>query len=348
MIVIANDCNNSAVWGALKLHIEFLKKCNKDITLLIPSRYAHHIKDEVSECKVVEYKNTFDELIKLATLPDREIFAPDMMGATLSFLAKIKGKKIYYWMQGAVPEESYMRNGSKLRLTILSFIEKFALKISNGYIFVSSYMKEYIEKKHNCTFEPSIVVPCVSDIAYNGTQKEKDSFVYVGGMSVWQRVDKMLEIFKDIKSLKSNAKFYIATRELDSAKELIEKIIPTEFNEDIILTSFDNRKAIEEFLSSKEYGFLIRDESVVNYVASPIKLAEYLSCGVNVIVSSSVKSYAPLVNKMGAGVVVDKDNKIDIKKLESNYQNALKLYHDIFDKENHIKSYNNLIKLVEV
>jgi len=344
MIVIANDCNNSAVWGALKLHIEFLKSCGKDITLLVPSNYLHFIENEIKNYKVVTYNNLLDELKKLASLPDREIFAPDMMGATLSILAKIKGKKVYYWMQGAVPEESFMRNKSKLRLFILNKIESFALKVANRYIFVSSYMKEYIESKYKSTFEPSIIVPCVSDIAYNGAKKEKDSFVYVGGMSVWQRVDKMLEIFKEIKKSKPNAKFYIATREQDEANRLIQKIVPQEFKEDIILSSFNNRKEIEQFLSSKEYGFLIRDDSVVNYVASPIKLAEYLSCGVNVIVSSSIKSYAPLVKEYGAGVVVDSQNKIDIKQLTPNKDASLKLYFDIFDRKNHIKSYNNLVK----
>ena len=344
MIVIANDCNNRAVWGALKQHIEFLKACNKDITLLVPSRYYGYIKDENLDCKVVTYKSTLDEVLKLAKLDDKEIFVPDMMGGVFSILAKLKGKKIYYWMQGAVPEESYMRNGSRLRLTILSFIERVALKLANGYIFVSSYMKEYIQNKHKSKFEPSIIVPCVSDLQYNGAIKERDSFVYIGGMSVWQRVDKMLLIFKEIKKSKKDAKFYIATNELQKAKELIDKTLPKELHSSIILTSFNKRDEIEEFLSTKEYGFLIRDDSIVNYVSSPIKLAEYLSCGVNVIVSSSVKSYAPLVKSYSAGVVVNSNNKFDISKLNCNIDGALKLYSDIFSAYSHIKSYNMLLE----
>jgi len=345
MIVIANDCNNSAVWGALKLHIKFLKSCNKDVTLLVPNRYYKYIEDENLECKVVKYKSTLDEVLKLAKLEDKEIFVPDMMGGLFSILAKLKGKKIYYWMQGAVPEESFMRNSSKLRLNVLSFIEKVALKLSDGYIFVSSYMKDYIEQKHKSKFEPSIIVPCVSDIKYNGAKKEKDSFVYIGGMSVWQRVDKMLLLFKEIKEVKRDAKFYIATKEQQKAKELIEKYIPKEMQSSIILTSFSKRDEIEQFLSTKEYGFLIRDDSVVNYVSSPIKLAEYLACGVNVIISNSVKSYAPLVEEYNAGVVVDsKNNTIDISKLNANISNAKKLYSDIFSAHNHIKSYNMLLE----
>jgi hypothetical protein len=45
-------------------------------------------------------------------------------------------------------------------------------------------------------------------------------------------------------------------------------------------------EAVPAHLNAADIGFLIRDDCVVNRVASPTKLGEYLSCGLPVIVGS--------------------------------------------------------------
>lgn len=48
---------------------------------------------------------------------------------------------------------------------------------------------------------------------------------------------------------------------------------------------------------------------MVNQVAAPIKFLEYLSCGVNVIMTDAVPSYAKLIEETNVGTVVDMNAK---------------------------------------
>ena len=80
---------------------------------------------------------------------------------------------------------------------------------------------------------------------------------------------------------------------------------------------------------------------MVNHVAAPIKFLEYLSCGVNVIMTDAVPSYAKLVKENSAGTVVDiKSNKILI-----NPYNPLvkKVYYDNFNRDMYVDRYRYLL-----
>ena len=54
----------------------------------------------------------------------------------------------YLWLQGILPEESFMRNKSYIRKYILEKIELFVLNQVNVCIFVSDYMKYYYNHKY--------------------------------------------------------------------------------------------------------------------------------------------------------------------------------------------------------
>jgi len=346
MLFIAYGCHNKAVWNALKLHVDFIESTGEAVSFMVDKRYYDSVKKDYVDKTIYSYANTFDLTLQLIKIKDKKIFSPVMFTTLYSGLAKIlKSKEIYYWVQGSVPEESFLRHQSTLKNRLLSAIEYGALSVSDKNILVSDEMQKHLEKKHNKRYENSIVVPCVSEFSYDGSQKEKDSFVYIGGMSAWQRIDLMLEMFNEIMQFKPNAHLYIATLEKEIAREYINKYLDKAYHEHVKLLSISNRSEIAHFLSTKEYGFLIREDSVVNHVSSPIKLAEYLSCGVNVIISNAVKSYAYNIENEGAGIVVTQDNEM-IKKLQNftpSSKNAMKVYQKYFSREEHTNSYSKLL-----
>ena len=347
ILFIAYDCNNNAVWNALKIHVKLVHSLGYNISFIVDEKYQEIVKKDYPYSKIYTYKSLFDLMIKLNKLPETKIYSPVTISTLASLVAKIvKSKEIYYWVQGVIPEESFLRHKSKLRYTILSLMEQFSLAISTKQIFVSDEMQRYLEKKYKKRYRKSIVVPCISEFSDDKSIKEKDSFVYIGGMSAWQRIDKMLLIFNDIVTINSNAKLYIATLEKQKAQEYIERYLDKENSNRVEVLSLEKREEIQNFLSTKEYGFLIREENVVNHVSSPIKLAEYLSCGVNVIISTSVKSYASYIDENGAGVSLNEDEKIidKFKNYTSNRENALDVYRHFFSEETHLLHYKELLK----
>lgn len=347
ILFIAYDCSNKAVWNALKMHIELVYLAGYNISFMVNEKYQEIVKEDYPNSKIYTYKNLFDLMIKLNRVSETKIYSPVTFCTLASFLAKVlKSKEIYYWVQGVIPEESFLRHKSKIRYIILSLIEYLSLTISTKQIFVSNEMQRYLEKKYKKQYNNSIVVPCISEFNYDNSIKEKDSFIYLGGMSAWQRIDKMLKFFNDIVKVKHNAKLYIATLERQKAQEYIELYLDKENFSRVEVLSLENRDEVQHFLSTKEYGFLIREESVVNYVSSPIKLAEYLSCGVNLIISASVKSYASYIEKNGSGISLkENDNIIDkIKNYTPSIEKALETYRYFFSKDKHILNYKELLK----
>ena len=96
------------------------------------------------------------------------------------------------WYQGVTPEESFMANNSRIRFFLLSKIEKWVLKRAKLVFFVSDAMREHYEKKYKLALsEKSMVMPCfnengVKEDAFSNEKYEKNTFVSVGSLHVWQ------------------------------------------------------------------------------------------------------------------------------------------------------------------
>ena len=344
MLFHANDIENRAVWNAMKIHAEFMEEAGESIIYVVKEENVEIVKSSLENAEILSYSNQFELMKKVFTHPDKKIFSPDMFSVVSMALSVLfKNKKVYYWIQGAVPQESYMRNNSKIRRAMLLSIEYLAIKLSKYHILVSSYMKEFYEAKHSFGLNP-IIAPCTSDLSFADTTKEKNSFVYVGGLSAWQKFDQILLMFNKIFEQNNDAKLYIATGDMERAKELCSELLTKDAFAHVGIQNIATREEMTSFLNTKEYGFLIREDDIVNNVASPIKLAEYLSTGVNVIISSSLTSYAQEVEDNNAGIMVHSIEDIaKIKHTTPNVKNALILYEKLFSRKVLVKEYQSIL-----
>lgn len=322
--------DNLAVWNALTLHIDLIKNYREVKVIVSEIFYNNYLPLKDKERYEYVVINSKVELFKLLNSNSKEIFTIsifDTLEVKLMSYTSFKRIKTFFWVQGVVPEESFMRNQSKLRFNILSFLEKLALKISDAHVFVSDYMVSFYKEKYNFKSMNYTIVPCSSDLKYTGIEKIRNSFCYIGGLSKWQKIEEALKIYSDIQNKLDNSEFHLITRDIEQAKVIIDKY--ENIKSKIKIYSLDNRKEIEETLSKMEFGFLLREDVPVNNVSSPIKLAEYLSCDVNVIISDSIYSYASYIKDYKAGIVVDKNfNLNQIPKYNSEV--SFKLFCDIF------------------
>ena len=248
--------------------------------------------------------------------------------------------KIIFWVQGVVAEESYLKNGSKIKFNILKAIENICLKLSDAYIYVSPFMKDYYSKNKATNNKPYLIFPCISDLTYNSKPKTPNSFCYLGGMAKWQNFPTIVKMMNEINTIKPNSIFKIATPEIDTCQTILNKAATPELKNKIQICTLHTKKEVENFLSDCEYGFLIRDDILVNQVSSPIKLAEYLSCGVNVITTPAIRSYTPLLKQ--AGIIVVPNQDLTNQEFNANTQFALDLYLKLFSKQavdNNVKDF---------
>ena len=335
--LIISCCQLPAIWNCIKQHLELLSLTSNNLFL-----YANRDENQ----KFIErkysdnfnyYSSIWDLLKKMKNDKIDVIWVPDLLSLfRVTLYSSIYRVPILFWVQGTLPDESYMRNNSLFRKHILSLIETLGFRKATGFIYVSEAMSEYYIPKHGQ--KNFAIVPCISDfINLPECNRIPNSFVYIGGLSEWQCFEETLLLYKKISTRQSI--FHIITFDVARAMDLVRKYLGE--NPSVQVYCVSDRNKIPSILSQFEYGFLIRKESPVNYVSSPIKFLEYLSCGVNVVMTSAVPSYAEIVKKHKVGTIVDlKSNDITLNPYNPN---ANKIYELLFNKETFIKRYENLI-----
>ncbi len=217
-----------------------------------------------------------------------------VVGSCLSFLRVWrKGyKNVITWFQGSLPEESYMRNHSTIRKKTLEFIERLSLKHSKLVIFVSEAMKDHYENYYHIKIKNYYVMPCfntefsMSETGNDG-RYQTPTFTYVGGLSAWQCINETLALYKEIeKEFDFRCSLLILTPQKDEAEQLVIKAGITNYT---IKTVHYTEIAGE--LHDVSFGFNLRQDNIVNRVATPTKLANYVANGVIPIVSSCVEDF---------------------------------------------------------
>lgn len=248
-------------------------------------------------------------------------------------------KKLFFWVQGIVPEESYMRHHNRIRYWLLSFVEKLSLKYSSCTACVSKAMIEHFEKKYKLNLrEKSYIFPCFNATIEEAAFMDKDKytnnvFTYAGGLAEWQCFNETLDIYKKLEDLNiKGTKLQILTKN----KELAEKEIWKRGIKNYEI-GFYPKEELPKVMGKSKFGFVIRKPDPVNEVSTPTKISTYLSCGLIPIYGECIKSFKEQSRDMKYVVewAEDKDsfNKVvSLMKDEINNNDVFLEFGKIFDR----------------
>ncbi len=193
-----------------------------------------------------------------------------------------KYKKIITDMHGVVPEEEAYAGRTKFA-EYLEKIEKFIVHNSHLIINVSKTMSEHLKNKYPDIKTEMTVLPIIDNYQINIDKRKKISkkkritAIYSGGTQKWQNTDLMIEA---IAKAKDKFKFIILTKDFNQVREKINRY---KLN-DIVEIKSMTRNEIDEYYYRADFGFILRDDIVINRVACPTKLTEYLAYGIIPIV----------------------------------------------------------------
>lgn len=327
---------NPAVCSSMMMHVDMMADSGHDIVMFLQNKIDRNLFRDYNY-KIENFERP-SELSNLFSKHEIEkVWCTNVMYVLK--LVRITKLPIYLWKQGDAAAESFMSHHSYLRKWVLQMIDAYTLRKVAGVIYVSDAMKDYYENKYGVRTK-SIVVPCLSEFAntkVENVERIPDSFVYIGGLSVWQCFDEILKLYTKIRTEKSV--FHIITLNTEAARKKVLEIVGDDKN--IEIYGITDRTQIPATLNKFEYGFLIRKNDVVNQVAAPIKFLEYLSCGVNVIMTNAVPSYAKLVEDNNVGTVVDMSaENITINPYNPN---AREIYKQHFNREAYVGKYKCLL-----
>jgi len=272
--------------------------------------------------------------------------------ATDAIKAFVKRIPYVFWAQGIWPEESYMRNHSKIRYYILNIIEKVALKHATFTFFVSKTMKEYYEKKYKLNFKDKFyIMPCSNDSIHLESFNEKkyggNVFCYAGGTSVWQCFEETISLYSNIERIIPDAKIVLLVQDREQALKILHKYDVKNYEIDYV--SIDKLSSI---LSNVKFGFVLRKDCSVNYVATPTKVLTYLVNGVIPIYGGSLVGIDYILKetkyKIKHDLKEDCEDIVNFCKKNICSEEVLKEYMDVYskyyDRERNIQGIRKKIK----
>lgn len=221
-------------------------------------------------------------------------------------------------IHGAVSEEHmYEREIDEPDAIVhrLDKIELTVLENADSLIFVSDAMRSHFKQKYGKEFDAT-VIPCATNAAgkdLNGTRDklrskngldEKLVFCYIGSGEGYQLPDTMCEFFKNVSEKMDDAYFLVFSHHKDVFERKFQdlNIASSKFKIEAV-----QRAEVFDVLQMGDIGFLLRDKSVVNRVASPTKFAEYCLSGMPVLTTEWVGDISDIVVDHKLGEVIDLD-----------------------------------------
>jgi len=239
------------------------------------------------------------------------------LGAEYEYLQK-KGITIFLHRERKVKSKSQQEIDKKK--AEFDRWEKNIIEKSDYILTVSNFFKKHLIKKHILVDDNKIYVfpsgadkkkfffdPALRDkMRSNLGLDSKLVLVYLGNMHPWQLFPRTVEIFKKIKKMKSNAFLIVITPFKNKAKKIISDYRIDHRDYMIIDNAIgSNARIIPSFLCASDVGMLIRENNLVNNVASPGKFSEYLMCGLPVIMGNGIGDYSEIMRENENAIFLD-------------------------------------------
>ena len=132
-------------------------------------------------------------------------------------------------------------------------------------------------------------------------------FVYCGQNQKWQMSEETIQIYKKIENQNINSRLLILTNDVEEFKFLTNKY---KINNPIVLKV--SYHEVPQYLDACDFGFCLRDDSIINLVASPTKVLEYVSRNVVPILTEYVGDFSRDLLQAEIAYVIDINSTKDL------------------------------------
>jgi glycosyltransferase involved in cell wall biosynthesis len=230
-------------------------------------------------------------------------------------LSRRYGARMIFDVQGALAEEVAMRRSKwSMRYWYIRWLETREIKLADRLGCVSFSMRDFIYGLAGR--KDAVVIPSCFDekkFFFDGdarrvirTEFEWQDYnkviAYSGGLSVWQRIKDIINLFEEVHQLDANFRFLLITPQPD---QLTEWLMQSKLCPDCFQIVSCAQTDVRRYLSAADAGIIMRHNTVVNNVASPIKVGEYLACGLPLLLTQGIGDYSRTIPEAGLGILLD-------------------------------------------
>lgn len=224
-------------------------------------------------------------------------------------------------------------------------IEEEALRTSDFRIAVSQALVEYWKSTYSFTTQKFVVVPCTlaenvsTDSEVHTTRDSTIRIVFAGGNGKWQNLESVSTLLIPFFQQHENVIMIFLTNSLPEKFELRD-LFPNR-----VSTMWLQESEVHNLLATCDYGWIVRETTTTNRVASPVKFAEYLAAGLHVLISPHLGDFSEFVLEHKCGEVIADKNIPPLKKvsLVDKQRNVL-LAEKYFKKKQFHTEYGRVLK----
>ena len=264
-----------------------------------------------------------------------------IFSANLALISRRKKCKIIYDGRGAINAEQIeygVYNNTGLENKIYN-LEKRAVLETDYRISVSNKLLNYWYREFNYKSKDHVVIPSSCSNNYNNKVLDREDLnisensilvVFSGSISKWHSYSKMISDFTKILNKNPRVNLLFLSK-LNSHIATIKNKFPER-----VFVFWVDPKDVFSYLNIADYGYVVREDSITNQVSSPVKIAEYLSCGLKILISKNIGDYSEMIEKNDLGYIIEnyitiyleKVNISEKEKIISFYRSNLALYSD--------------------
>jgi len=227
-------------------------------------------------------------------------------------------------INGIMEKELKLRKFSSFIITICCFLENIALKNSIHIICVSEGIKEELIKKYNIDPHKIYVIPNGVNIdlfkpidknmafCKTGLNPKWKYIGFVGNLAPWQRLDIIFKAFSKLLKKEKDIRLIIIG-DGESKLFLIKEADRLGLNKFVIFKGEIKYESIPNYINVFSLG-IVPDQRIEKgkMMFFPLKLFEYLNCGIPVIIPKNQE--LTFIEESKVGLLVDFNNIIELIK----------------------------------
>lgn len=231
-----------------------------------------------NECTIIKcnyFIHFFFVLYMIAR--SRYVYIHTMMNYLRSMPIIIFKQHVIVDIHGVLVDELKYNGAPRWKIILYTFVEKLITRYSFKIICVTNQMKKYYIDKFKISNNKIEVLPIFSQSVDFNLVKNKDydmkTIIYAGNLDKWQRVDEMLKLA----STHPQFRYQFLVSNIDEFKKKMDK-----FCFDNIILNYDSvpKEKVIDYYKQASFGFVIRDNNILNKVSCPTKLVEYICNGI--------------------------------------------------------------------
>ena len=247
-------------------------------------------------------------LVRGASLLHARSYLPAAIAWTVSRWSR---RPYLFDMRGFLPEE-YVEGGhwreGELRHRVLRWAERWLLRDSAAIVVLTRRAAQRLrdEPRYSAAVRrtPVFVIPCAVDLDRFVPGADRDGppvLVYAGSLGMWYELDAMLRVFGSARALRPDLRFLILNQGQHEVARAAALRHGLDAGVDVRGAPFDD---MPRHLAASHVGISLLRRSSSKLGSSPIKVAEYLACGLPVVLNADQGDSDELVSRYSAGHVM--------------------------------------------